>query len=771
MKKNFLKKQKLSLIIFILAFSIPASAFAATEKSFFENLYCKTLGSWIDDIFCKPLLFEILPDETAGTKEPALKIEQKLPAAVSIPAPTFISDIDTQEPTIIPSLAVSSGVSYIPAAFDVSSFVTKEFLTRQLDTIFDSIDRASISDLSAFDTSDLAEGSNLYFTDARVGSYISASTTIPHTAGSAYGDLLFWNGANWNTIATSSLGISASSQWTTSGSDIYFNTGNIGIGTTSPYAKLSVTGNAAINGDLLTTGTTTSNGFVLNSAKTFYVGNEVLIDALGTLTATVLPLQDTASNLSGIVPLSGELVYETDTKLARIGDGITNVSSLFPLNLWSLTGGDTQSIREAIAPYFTATSTSIKSTFPYASSTALSVSGKGYFGSIGIGIDTAFYHILPETILHIRGTSPVLTIEGETDDFEKISFVSDATERFYISNDAGAGETKFFNIESESIIWGVSDAEIMRIDYLGNFGIGTSTPWKAFSVGGAAAFGGLTGATGAGSICLSAKKELVYNSGSDACLPSLKSTKKDIEDLSVNALSLVEDLQPATFVYKEGDQRVRYGFIAEDTEEIDEHLVTYNAEGDLSGIDDRAMTSLLVKAVKELKVKIDLFQVSSSSPALSNEGIWDFITEKFSQAVISIKDLVSETVTAAVGSFGKVSVSEGIEIKDSETGDIYCLTIKNGETHTEEGECGESDDDSGNDNSDNDNNNDNSNDNDDEEIVDDDQATTTPETSGDEKIEEPLGGDESDDVVQGESPDPEPESEPSPEETPSKPEN
>ena len=138
----------------------------------------------------------------------------------------------------------------------------------------------------------------------------------------------------------------------------------------------------------------------------------------------------------------------------------------------------------------------------------------------------------------------------------------------------------------------------------GNVGIGTSTPWRTLSVTGTVGFDGLTGTTGAGSLCLDSNKQVVYNSGSDACLSSTRATKHDIQNLDLDALILVKSLQPVSFVYNnDASSTVRYGFIAEDTAGVDTHLATYDANGNISGIDDRSIIAIVVAAIRSFADK------------------------------------------------------------------------------------------------------------------------------------------------------------------------
>jgi hypothetical protein len=152
----------------------------------------------------------------------------------------------------------------------------------------------------------------------------------------------------------------------------------------------------------------------------------------------------------------------------------------------------------------------------------------------------------------------------------------------------------------------------------GSIGIGTTTPWRKFAVTGTVGFDGLTGSTGAGSLCLSANKEVVYNSGSDACLSSLRATKHGITVLTLQGTTTIAALQSVSFVYNDdASSTVRYGFVAEDAAAVNIHFATHDANGNISGIDDRSIISVLVKAVQELTATVADFAVSIVSAHVS----------------------------------------------------------------------------------------------------------------------------------------------------------
>jgi hypothetical protein len=130
---------------------------------------------------------------------------------------------------------------------------------------------SSLADLTTRSASDLSSGT---LPDQRF------PPTLPAVSGASLTALNASNLAS-GTVATARLGngtansttflrgdntwaVPSSSQWTTSGSSVYYNTGNVGIGTTNPGAKLEVSGDVNVTGtgNISAAGTITGGNIV-----------------------------------------------------------------------------------------------------------------------------------------------------------------------------------------------------------------------------------------------------------------------------------------------------------------------------------------------------------------------------------------------------------------------------------------------------------------------------------------------------------------------------
>jgi lysophospholipase L1-like esterase len=200
----------------------------------------------------------------------------------------------------------------------------------------------------------------------------------------------------------------------------------------------------------------------------------------------------------------------------------------------------------------------------------------------------------------------------------------------------------------------------------GNVGIGTTSPWKKLSVSGGVGFDGLTGTTGTGSLCLTANREVVYNAGSDNCLSSLRSTKHDINPIAVDAFAQILALQPVSFIYNnDASSTVRYGFIADDAVTVDVHLGTYDADGKLSGVDDRSILAVVVKAIQTLAAKVTGFADAFATRELTyTRAIGDqLMTKELTTGKLCVDDVcvTRDEFLRIVQQSGQTPVSASLE--------------------------------------------------------------------------------------------------------------
>jgi putative sterol carrier protein len=259
---------------------------------------------------------------------------------------------------------------------------------------------------------------------------------------------------------------------TPSGTGYTLLNGNVGIGTTSPYRKLSVQGDAGISGNLSAANVVATGTLNVSGQTTLATSLSGLLKATAGVVSTAVAgtdyLTSAFQNWGLTTNIFGQssLAPTTTQNIAVSGIGTSTFA------------GGLEAWRSISAPYFVATSTTATSTFN--GGALFAVSG----GNVGIGT------ISPSLKLTVAGGQILVGPADSTN-----SFINFYNTNYKIGASTGL---ELYTNTSDRIRFIEGSTERARFDAGGNFGIGTTSPYAKLSVVGqivGAYFTGTTTAT------------------------------------------------------------------------------------------------------------------------------------------------------------------------------------------------------------------------------------------------------------------------------------
>ena len=421
------------------------------------------------------------------------------------------------------------------------------------------------------------------------------------------------------------------------------NSGNVGIGESSPGSKLSVSGGATIGSGYDTTAAPT-NGLLVEGNLGIGTTTPRWALQIASSTGPQLALSDTSgtSNPWTFRSISGNLYVATASPSTSATSSVTALTINSSGNVGIGTTTPSQK--------FVVQTSSDVNGFAHTDGTVTVGSwvgsGVGQLGTISnhpleffTNNDDAQITLLTDGNVGIGTTTPPykLSIYDPTGAGLMIAGGDGSTGIDFVNTGASDKAWGFYSLGTDFHLFEYNSTVqvgtgIDRVTFKagGNVGIATTSPWRTFSVDGTVSLKNMTAAEAGSVLCLSASNEVTTDSTpASPCSSSLLANKQNVADLAVG-LDAVMRLRPVEFDWKDGFGRGHdLGFIAEEVQEAAPILADYNLDGSLSSVKYTQVGALLTKAIQEIASITGTFKSNLAAwLADAANGITDFFARR-----------------------------------------------------------------------------------------------------------------------------------------------